>query len=96
MLRTACAGLGKKSTGMYFAFGFFVLWILVGQERLLLQKRLRGLVKKWSEHRGNIFKGLFRCWAACSRMQLGKAPGSVKVLVISVCQFENQEGLKGR
>ncbi|KAF4789260.1 polyamine modulated factor 1 binding protein 1 [Turdus rufiventris] len=28
-------------------------------------------------------------------MQLGKAPGSVKVLVISVCQFENQEGLKG-
>lgn len=28
MLRMAYAGLGEKSRGIYFAFGFFLLWIL--------------------------------------------------------------------
>lgn len=80
----------EESRGIYFAFGFFVLQILVGQERLLLR-----LGKKRSEHELEIFSKVFVGVGLpvmiCSWMQLGKAPASVKVLVISVCQFTTRK-----
>lgn len=50
---------------LLLVFLCFEFWILVGQERLLLCLEKKQI--------GNIFKGLFGCWAACDDLFMDAA-----------------------
>lgn len=72
MLRIACAGLGEKTRRIYFTLGVFCdlkfgfWWDRRGCHYVQGKK---GLIT----NRKYIFKGLFRCWAACDDLFMDAA-----------------------